>query len=55
FLCTFPACRRAFKRHDHLCRHIRCHTGTRPSLSSVGGCGRTCTRSDNLSQHAKAH
>jgi hypothetical protein len=55
FVCTVPLCERAFKRYEHLKRHMKMHTGDRPYKCCFPGCKKSFSRSDNLSQHMKTH
>lgn len=55
FMCTSPFCGRAFKRFEHLKRHMKMHTGDRPFKCSFPDCDKSFSRSDNLSQHMKVH
>lgn len=53
YACSHPGCGWAFSRPDELKRHFRKHTGVRPFECET--CGKSFTRSDHLSTHAKIH
>ncbi|KAJ2079821.1 hypothetical protein H4R24_003521 [Coemansia sp. RSA 988] len=55
YSCTFAGCTKQFKRHEHLKRHFRTHTGERPYKCPAPGCGKVFARMDNLSQHIRTH
>jgi hypothetical protein len=51
--CSHPGCGWAFSRPDELKRHFRKHSGVKPFKCET--CGKTFTRSDHLTTHAKIH
>lgn len=55
YTCEVPFCDRAFKRYEHLKRHMKMHTGDRPHKCTFPGCNKSFSRSDNLNQHLKTH
>lgn len=55
FVCEVENCSRAFKRMEHLKRHLKMHTGERPFKCYYPGCDRSFSRSDNLHSHYRVH
>lgn len=55
YACEAPFCARAFKRYEHLKRHMKMHTGDRPFKCNFANCNKSFSRSDNLNQHLKVH
>ncbi|KLU92908.1 hypothetical protein MAPG_11856, partial [Magnaporthiopsis poae ATCC 64411] len=47
------SCKRHYNRLDHLARHIRSHTGSKPHRCSI--CGKSFSRTDLLRRHVAAH
>ncbi|KAF7336141.1 hypothetical protein MVEN_02161400 [Mycena venus] len=48
-------CDQAFATSGHLTRHQRVHTGETKYECSFPGCGKRCSRKDNLRQHYQLH
>lgn len=55
YACDVPFCNRAFKRYEHLKRHMKMHSGEKPFRCMHPGCQKSFSRSDNLNQHYKTH
>jgi hypothetical protein len=53
FVCPVRFCIKAFKRLEHLKRHVLTHTRQRPY--ACHHCARCFSRSDNLQQHMRTH
>jgi hypothetical protein len=54
FRCTQPECKdKAFKRAEHLKRHMKCHSDKKPFICEM--CGTAFSRSDNRRAHYDTH
>ncbi|KAJ3124361.1 homeodomain transcription factor ste12 [Nowakowskiella sp. JEL0407] len=55
YLCSYADCGRQFKRPEHLQRHIRCHSGTKPYRCPTDRCSKGFKNPENLAVHLKSH
>lgn len=56
YVCPVSSCSKAFKRREHLRRHLRSiHTNDKPHACPHQGCNKRFSRTDNLWQHVKTH
>jgi len=56
YVCQVDGCEKAFRRGEHLKRHIRSlHTHEKPERCTYPGCGKEFSRKDNMQQHLKIH
>ncbi|KAG8936197.1 zf-C2H2 Zinc finger, C2H2 type [Tulasnella sp. 418] len=56
YVCQVEGCGKAFRRGEHLKRHVRSlHTHEKPERCTYPGCGKEFSRRDNMQQHLKIH
>ncbi|KAG9002771.1 hypothetical protein FRB94_004718 [Tulasnella sp. JGI-2019a] len=56
YVCQVEGCGKAFRRGEHLKRHVRSlHTHDKPERCTHPGCGKEFSRKDNMQQHLKIH
>ncbi|KAG8873245.1 hypothetical protein FRB97_006908 [Tulasnella sp. 331] len=56
YICQVEGCGKAFRRGEHLKRHVRSlHTHDKPERCTYPGCGKEFSRKDNMQQHLKIH
>ncbi|KAG9018988.1 hypothetical protein FRB90_007568 [Tulasnella sp. 427] len=56
YICKVEGCGKAFRRGEHLKRHVRSlHTHEKPERCTYPGCNKEFSRKDNMQQHLKIH
>ncbi|CAG8671791.1 4998_t:CDS:2 [Funneliformis caledonium] len=58
YSCDWEGCTRGqkpFTKRHKMYNHLRTHTGERPFICSVNGCGKRFSRPDSLTTHVKTH
>ncbi|KAF9917084.1 ATP-dependent DNA helicase II subunit 2 [Lobosporangium transversale] len=58
YTCEWENCvvkQKPFHKHHQVIRHMRTHTGEKPFVCTMGGCGKKFARSDSLLEHSRKH
>ncbi|RIB11300.1 hypothetical protein C2G38_1978482, partial [Gigaspora rosea] len=58
YACDWEGCLRGqkpFTKRHKMYNHLRTHTGERPFVCNVNGCGKRFSRPDSLTTHVKTH
>ncbi|KAF9095693.1 Zinc finger protein ZIC 1 [Mortierella sp. AD031] len=58
YTCEWENCvvkQKPFHKHHQVIRHMRTHTGEKPFVCAIDGCGKKFARSDSLLEHSRKH